>query len=162
METIGSDPVAEIVVNVRVVRSELAVHSASNTASVHGDSLHGTEVDVGQASDVDGRCFCPVGSSTRCEGRATTSLAEVMADHVLVEQVRRIFAFTGPQMKALARDKPEQVTFSTAMGAIALLYVGKVAIDFKSDASAVTATLVHFSSFVCDRLLGPRAFRSPP
>jgi hypothetical protein len=54
-----------------------------------------------------------------------------MADHVPVEQVGRILALAGLQAKALAWHKPEQVSLSAAMRAIALHYVRELTIDLE-------------------------------
>jgi hypothetical protein len=105
--------------------------AASTAAPVDRYSLHSREIDILQAPNIDGRHFGTAGRLARGERCTAAALAEVMADDVLVEQVGRILAFSGFQAKALAWHKPQKVSLSSAMRAVALLCLGDLAIDFE-------------------------------
>src|SRR3546814_13253894 len=75
--------------------------------------------DLGNAAQIDGTDFGPIGTNAICKGLRSACLTELMVDLVRVEGIGSKCIFARQQRKAVLRQEAKQQPFPAAVRAIA-------------------------------------------
>ncbi|WP_422664253.1 hypothetical protein [Stenotrophomonas sp. UBA7606] len=119
------------------------VRACSIGPAIHGNALDGRQVQVLDATQVDGGSLATIGGSAQPEWLATTGAAELMLDHMAVERIGAQRGFTLPDMQGLARYEPKQEALAAAMGAIAFVSLLRVAFTREAHRTTMATTGNH-------------------